>query len=245
MTRTVMLGLRIPSSFWLAVFYLCSVPGCAAVEAGDGPQTVPTAGVPSVHHKHGFHKRFDHAEEWSKKFDDPARDKWQMPDQVIAALKIAPSDKIADIGAGTGYFSLRIAKAFPQAKVYATDVEDDMVSYMLEQTRQRKLENHKPIKIQPASANLPEKVNLAIVVDTYHHIDDRIEYFAHLRNVLAPRGRVAIIDFTAESPEGPPAEHRISPEQMRDEMQKAGYRLDEKVELLPYQYFLIFTPANE
>lgn len=192
--------------------------------------------------KNGYHKRFNNADRWVKKFDDPARDKWQMPDEVIQALKINDKDNIADIGAGTGYFSLRIAQSHPHTQVYAADIEPDMVAYMKEQTEKLSLSNHFPMVVGTKEVTFPQKLNLILVVDTYHHIDDRIPYFAALKQQLLPEGRIAIIDFTAESPEGPPPEHRISKAEMEEEMKRAGYELNEDVKLLPYQYFLIFKP---
>lgn len=213
-------------------------------QAAQAESAATTDVSPHHAHKHGYHRRFEGAEQWSKKFDDPARDKWQMPDEVIRELKIGATDSIADIGAGTGYFSLRIARAYPTATVYAADVETGMIEYLKKQSVQRSLPNHKPIRVSPHSLNLPARVNLVLVVDTYHHIDDRSSYFAAVRKRLLPDGRVAIIDFTADSPEGPPREHRISPSEMKEEMRKAGYALDQDITLLPYQYFLIFKPSS-
>ncbi len=194
---------------------------------------------------HGYHRSFAGAEKWVKKFDDPARDEWQKPDEVIKALKIGENDKIADIGAGTGYFSLRIAQAYPSVKVYAADVEPSMVKYLKKKTQMKGLSNHFPIKVRTDRADLPSKVNLVIVVDTYHHIDDRDTYFSEMKKVLFPEGRIAIIDFTSDSPEGPPTKHRISKSDLQEEMKKAGYALDQDISLLPYQYFLIFTPKEK
>lgn len=208
----------------------------------DLPASSAQSPVPPC--KQGFHRNFDDAEKWSKKFDDPARDKWQKPDEVIKALKIGPTDKIADIGAGTGYFSLRIAETYPAATVYAADVAPGMVEYLKRQTAKKSLANHKPVTIPADKPELPGLVDVVLIVDTYHHIDDRITYFEALRKQLLPNGRVAIIDFTAESPEGPPAEYRMSKDRVQDEMRKAGYALDQDMQLLPYQYFLIFKPAN-
>lgn len=200
--------------------------------------------VPAPHSsQHGFHRDFGNAEKWVKKFDDPARAKWQKPDDVIKALKLEPNCTIADIGAGTGYFSLRIAKADPTVKVYAADVEPDMVDYMKKQSRMRSLPNHIALKISSDKPDLPKPVDLVLVVDTFHHIDDRTRYFKLLKEKLKANGRIAIIDFTAESPEGPPPEHRISKAEVEKEMKEAGYRLDQDIKLLPYQYFLTFKVA--
>lgn len=200
---------------------------------------------PTETSKQGYHHSFAGAEKWVKKFDDPARAKWQKPDEVIKALNIGATDKIADIGAGTGYFSLRIAKAYPHAKVYAGDVEPTMITYLKDETKKEALPNHVAVKVSDNKVKLPTKVNLVMVVDTYHHIDDRVAYFDALKKQLLPNGRIAIIDFTAESPEGPPPEHRISKADLEDEMKKAGYVPLQDISILPYQYFLIFKPETK
>lgn len=196
------------------------------------------------HGKQGFHHSFDDLERWIQKFDDPKRDVWQKPNEVIKALNIGANDKVVDIGAGTGYFSLRIAKAYPTAKVYAADVEPNMVTHLEKQAKSLSVPNHIAIKVDPNEVRLPEKVNLVLVVDTYHHIDDRPSYFRHIRKQLADNARIAIIDFTPESPEGPPPEHRISKTELTKEMEQAGYKFNQEVTLLPNQYFLIFSPKE-
>lgn len=218
----------------IAAAVACMRPVVAGAESSD-------KSTHSSHsHQPGYHRRFTGAEKWVKKFDDPARDKWQKPAEVIKALNIQPQDIVADIGAGTGYFSLRIAREYPSATVYAADVETDMVDYLKQQTRKRGLSNHVPVKVGANKLVLPAKLNLVLVVDTYHHIDDRIQYFAALRKQLLPDGRIAIIDFTEASPEGPPAKHRMSKAHLQDEMRQAGYSVDQDLSLLPYQYLVIF-----
>lgn len=207
-------------------------------------ETSPEATKSTPACKHGYHHRFNDAQKWVKKFDDPARDSWQKPEAVILALNIRNNDRIADIGAGTGYFSLRIARAYPSVTVYAADVEPDMIAYMKEQTRKELLPNHKPEKVKPNKIHLPRKVNVILVVDTYHHIDDRIKYFSALKKQLRRNGKIAIIDFTADSPEGPPPEHRISKDDLKSEMSSAGYEVAEDIALLPNQYFLIFKTKS-
>jgi SAM-dependent methyltransferase len=97
---------------------------------------------------------------------------------------------------------------------------------------------------RPDAANLPEPVDLILVVDTYHHIDDRTRYFAGLQSSMRPEGRLLIIDFKADSPNGPPARHRIAPEQVTHELAAAGYALTEILEFLPRQYGLIFKKRD-
>lgn len=187
---------------------------------------------------------FKDAERWSRVFDDPARDEWQKPDQVIQALKLPPDAAVADIGAGTGYFATRLARAVPEGKVYGADLEPDMVKFLNERAAREKLPNLRAHQAAADDAKLPAKVDLVLVVDTYHHIGNRAGYFAALKKYLKPAARVVIIDFKPDSPLGPSKRHRVSAERVKTEMAKAGYRLAEEPAFLPYQYLLVFTPPS-
>ncbi len=186
---------------------------------------------------------FDPAES-AKSFDDPARDAWQMPDRVIDTLKLKPGQIVADIGAGTGYFSVRLAKSAAAPKVYAADIEPEMVNYLRQRADKEGLRNMIPVQAAADQPNLPEPVDLVLIVDTYHHIGDRQAYFRKLQKSLKPGGRVAIIDFKPDSPMGPPAEFRFPLERFQSEMSQAGYKLTAQYDFLPRQQFLIFTVAG-
>jgi SAM-dependent methyltransferase len=188
----------------------------------------------------GMHHSFENAEQWAKQFDDPNRDAWQKPDEVLDALQLAPNAIVADLGAGTGYFSVRIAKRVPQGKVFAVDIEPDMLRYLGERKHHEHLPVLQPVQASADAANLPEPVDLVFVVDTYHHIDNRTAYFAKLGQSLRPNGRLAIIDFKVDAPEGPPPEFRMMPENVTAELEAAGYRLVATHPFLPRQYFLVF-----
>jgi SAM-dependent methyltransferase len=188
----------------------------------------------------GFHHSFGNAETWAKEFDDPARDAWQKPDDVLDALQLARNTYVADIGAGTGYFSARIAKRVPEGKVFAVDIEPDMLRYIGERAHRERLHVLQPVQASVDSPNLPEPVDVVLVVDTYHHIDDRVGYFSRLKSRLRPGGRVAIVDFKADAPDGPPPERRILPENVMVELEQAGYRLVASHDFLSRQYFLVF-----
>ncbi len=194
----------------------------------------------SGHGDGAFHRRFDDAEKWAKDFDNPERDAWQKPEEVVNGLHLKPASNVADIGAGTGYFSVRIAKRVPEGKVFAADVEPDMVRYLGERAQHEQLRNIIPVLAGADSANLPEPVDLILVVDTYHHIGNRVQYFTKLKSSLRPNGRLAIVDFKADSPNGPPPQHRIAPEKVAEELGAAGYSMTGRHEFLPRQYFLIF-----
>ena len=183
---------------------------------------------------------FDNAEEWARTFEAADRDAWQKPDEVIAALKLAPDAVVADIGAATGYFPVRIARAVPQGRVYGVDIEPSMVEYLSARATKEGLENLHAVLGTPDDPKLPESVDLVLVVDTYHHIENRPAYFQRLGSQLKPGGRLAIVDFNKGQPMGPPEEMRIAPEQLKSELAQAGYRLREEHAFLPNQYFLVF-----
>ncbi len=111
---------------------------------------------------------------------------------------------------------------------------------MRKRAASEQLKNVVPVLAGAANANLPAPVDVILIVDTYHHIPNRVEYLQRLKKSLAQSGRVAIIDFRKDSPEGPPVEFRFTAEQIEDEMRRAGFRLDEKHDFLPRQHFLVF-----
>jgi len=188
--------------------------------------------------------RFDHAEHWARMFDDPQRDNWQKPHQVIETLKLDSRAVVADIGAGTGYFAVRLARMIPAGRVIAADTEPDMVAYLARRARRENLRNLLVIAAEPDDAKLPQPVDLILLVDVYHHIEERQRYFRKLAGSLKPRGRIAIIDFRLDSPDGPPKSARIRAERVKAELEEAGYELLEEHRFLPRQYFLVFRRAG-
>lgn len=196
------------------------------------------AGQTVEHHQH----RFSGAERWAQVFDDPQRDAWQKPDEVLRTLKLAPEAVVADVGAGTGYFAVRLARTLPQGQVYAVDVEPDMLRYLGERAQHEKLDNITTILAKPGDPSIPVAVDLVILVDTYHHIPERERYFRALQKSFRTGGRLAIIDFTLESPVGPSARSRIPASRVKQELARAGYLLLDEHKFLPNQYFLVFRP---
>jgi ubiquinone/menaquinone biosynthesis C-methylase UbiE len=184
--------------------------------------------------------RFEHAEEWAKQFDDPSRDAWQEPDVVIAALRIAPGQAIADVGAGTGYFTVRLARAVPDGQVIATDIEPDMVRYLGERARREGLANVTAVLAGGDQPNLaPGSVDRILIVDVWHHVADRARYAAGLAAALRPGGRIAIVDFTQEAHHGPPPQHRLAPDQVISELRAAGLTASVSPVRLPEQYIVV------
>jgi predicted methyltransferase len=187
-------------------------------------------------HQHGFHG----AEHWAKVFDDPSRDAWQKPHEVIQALQLKPDAVVADIGAGTGYFSMRLAHMVPQGRVYAVDAEPDMVAHLKRRAEEAKLTNVTAVQATADSPRLPEKVDVVLFVDVYHHIGDRVRYFSRLRGSLKPGGRLAVVDFRMDSPMGPEKSGRVAPDAVKRELKEAGYTLAAEHDFLPNQYYLVF-----
>jgi SAM-dependent methyltransferase len=184
--------------------------------------------------------RFEHADEWAKVFDDPARDAWQQPDRVLEALALAPAMVVADIGAGTGYFAVRLARAVPRGQVIATDVEPDMVRYMAERARREGLANVRAVQTPPGSPRLAKaSVDRVLVVDVWHHLGDRVAYARELAEALRPGGLIAVVDFKADARHGPPPRHRLAPEAVAADLRAAGLSAEVSAIDLPEQYIVI------
>jgi ubiquinone/menaquinone biosynthesis C-methylase UbiE len=203
------------------------------------------AGLAPAQSPHTHQHSFGGAERWAKVFDDPGRDAWQKPHEVIQALALKPDAAVADIGSGTGYFAVRLAHFVPQGRVYGVDTEPDMVTYLAERAKREGLDNLSSIRGAPEDARLPDKVDLVLMVDVYHHIEQRETYLRKLARSLKPKGRVAIIDFNAESTMGPPPSQRIAAKRVAAEMAGAGYQLMAEHHFLPNQYFLTFRAKGE
>jgi ubiquinone/menaquinone biosynthesis C-methylase UbiE len=216
---------------------------CMTASPWSQPQQTPPAGgtgqtsPPGAHMEH----RFEDPEHYAKSFDDPARDEWQMPMRVIETLALAPGQVVADIGAGTGYFTVRLAKAAAQPKVYAVDIEKSMVEYVRQRAAKEGLKQVVAVQGTADSANLPEPVDVVLIVDTYHHIPNRPTYFRELRKSMKPSGRLVIIDFRKGAPSGPPEHFRFTPDQITGELKEAGFSLQAQHDFLPRQLFLVYT----
>ena len=193
------------------------------------------------------HHDFADVAYWSSVFDDPARDTWQKPGELVAALGLERGDVVADLGAGTGYLSRRLAAAVgPEGTVLAVETEPNLVAHLRARAEGEHTPNVVPVLASPGDPRLPVGlVDLILVVDTYHHLDDRRTYLRALRRFLRPSGRVAIVDWQKrELPVGPPMDHKLAREQVLEEMRASGYRLAAEHTVLPYQYFLVFAQAE-
>lgn len=195
-------------------------------------------------HQDHLDHRFDDPERYARSFDDPERDGWQLPDRVIDALALRADGSVADLGAGTGYFTMHLAAAVPRGTVYAVDIEPAMLEHIRQRTERERISNVVTVQADPASPNLPVPVDVVLIVNTYHHLPDRSAYFTALRASLRSAGRVAIVDYHRDSPTGPPPAFRFEASQIEEEMQAAGYRLAARHDFLPRQHFLVFEPVG-
>ncbi len=177
------------------------------------------------------------------------RDGWQHPDRVIESLNIAPGDHVAEIGAGNGYWIEALSEAVgPTGRVYAVEVESELVAALERRVEEASLENVQVILGDYHDPRLPDgRIDLAMTCLTYHHIEERPDYFRTLREALSPRGRVAHLDDEPDSPAPfswfQSAGHWSDPEAVVEEMAAAGYALERRFDFLPVQSFQIFRPG--
>lgn len=213
----------------------------AACTSPPPPKPAAPAPAPKTG-QHGHHTlvhRFEHADEWAPKFDDPTRDEWQRPQEVIAALELSPGMRVADIGAGTGYFEPWLSRAVGESGlVYALDVEPDMVRYMTDRVAREKLANVRPTVVEGDKINLMD-LDRILFVDVWHHLPEREAYAIKIRNALKPGGKVVIVDFTLEAEHGPPKHHRLAPEKIVRELAAGGLSATVSTTKLPEQYIVV------
>lgn len=182
------------------------------------------------------------------RMEEPSRAAWQKPDEVVRALGLRPGQAACDVGAGPGYFSLRLARAVGEAgHVYAVDVEPRILSVLRDRVQSSNARNVTPVLSLPDDALLPAaSCDLILIVDTYHHFPDGPGYLRRLSRALRPGGRIANVDFhKRELPVGPPPEHKVAREAFLADATAAGLRLAEEHTFLPYQYFVVLAPSGQ
>jgi ubiquinone/menaquinone biosynthesis C-methylase UbiE len=175
-------------------------------------------------------------------YEGLSRDDWQQPEKVIQSLQIRPGDTIADLGAGSGYFTFLLAQATgATGKVYAVDIDKDMTQLLAKKTKERGAQNVEVVLAAPSDPALPEgAIDLIFTSNTYHHIESRVRYFADLRKALRRGGRVAVIDFDRRSWSAGLLKHYTPAEFIKRELEQAGYRLVNEFDFLDRQSFLLF-----
>lgn len=185
-----------------------------------------------------------------EQFERPERAEYQKPDEVVARLKLKPGDVVADIGAGSGYFTRRFARAVgPEGRVFAVDIDPNMLQYIQQDAQVRGLHNIVPVLAAEDDPGLAtNSVDAIFICDTIHHIQGRADYYRHLMRSLRPGGRFVVVDFfKRELPIGPPSAIKIAQGDMVKEVTATGYfdLAEQDSELLPYQYLLVFQVAPE
>ncbi len=177
-----------------------------------------------------------------ERLNDPSRDAWQKPQGVVEKLSITPGSRVADLGAGGGYFTWHLAKAVgSRGTVYAVDIEEKSINLIFTEMVARRTPNVRPVRAEPQDPRLPEPVDLVFSCDTYHLMNDRVAYFRSLASALRPGGRVAILDLHPRRFVPNVFGHRVRKEEVRREMEDAGYHLIDDYDLIDRQHFQIFA----
>jgi arsenite methyltransferase len=190
-----------------------------------------------------MHRLHNDPKAYMKALEDPKRDAYQKPHEVLKALNLKPGETIADIGAGTGYFTFRLAHHVgDKGKVYAVDVSADMIRHINRRIRETKSANVVSILADLDDPLLPESsVNRFFICDVWHHVENQTQYLALMKKMLKPGGEIVMIDFhKKELPFGPPLQMKIAREDLIKQMEANGFRLGKEHRFLPHQYFLIF-----
>ncbi len=250
--------IRSMPSFLAALLTLAPVP--AALAQPSEPQHQDAAhGHRGDHQGHGGHQGheseyqhhtmahdFSGADEWSARFDSPKRKAWQKPAEVVKLLAAEPGMTLVDLGAGTGYFLSHLsAAAGDGGRVLALDPEPDMIRFMRERARREQLANVEPQRIPFDDPELePASVDRVLIVNTWHHIQERPAYARKLLAALKPGGSVYVVDFTRDSPSGPPVEERLKARQVIAEFAAGGLEASMVEETLPRQYVVVGRRAD-
>jgi len=178
------------------------------------------------------------------------REEVQKSPEIMAALAFKPGERVADIGAGTGYFTIPVANAVgPDGRVLALDIAPEMLEYLDFRVKALKIGNIRLRKVERDNPGIePASVDTILLIDTIHYVKDRVAYAKNLLPALAPGGRVVIIDYfpksMAERPWGPPPEQQVSRERMDADLKAAGFEVTKAYDFLPEQYFVVYSPVT-
>jgi SAM-dependent methyltransferase len=182
--------------------------------------------------------------DWLERED---REHLEQPEKVLDTLKISPGSIIADIGAGIGYYSLRLAKRVgPQGRVLATDIQPEMLARLRVNMKKADISNVEPILCTPTDTKLPVgQLDLALMVDVYHELANPEETMAQVRQALKPGGRLVLIEYRGEDPKVPiKPEHKMTLKQIREELEPMGFRIQETFDFLLRQHLIVLVPSK-
>jgi len=191
-----------------------------------------------------MHRLHQNSKAYIAVLEDPARDAYQKPHEVVMSLGLKEGETIADIGAGSGYFAFRFANHVGEnGRVYAVDINPDMIIYMNRRIRDMKVKNMVTVLAVPDDPLLMDgSIDRFFICETWHHIQNQTQYLALMKKMLKPGGRLIIIDFQKRDlPVGPPDEMKVAREDVINQLRAAGFQLEKEDTFLPYQYFLIFS----
>lgn len=177
-----------------------------------------------------------------------SREENERPDLVVDSLDLEPGDAVADIGAGTGYFTFRIAPRVPQGRVFAVDIQPEMLDIVRRRMDERGVDNVTPVRGTVQDPSLPaDSIDLALMVDAYHEFSHPREMMTSLVRSLRPGGRVVLIEYRKEDPSVPIKPlHKMSEAQVKKEMRAVGLTWVDTKDMLPRQHFLVFQkPESE
>lgn len=217
-------------------------PPTSAVPSPDEP-LVPQVGPP------GFYMGRRMAEPMSYLGADwlerPNRDEEQKPEHVLDVLKVHGGQTVADVGCGSGYFTSRLSKRVgPSGRVYATDLQQEMLDLLSKRTKQERLDNVTPVLATARDAKLPDgKLDVILLVDVYHELPDPPVTLAQLKKALAPNGVLALVEYRAEDPKvAIKPEHKTTLEQLKKELSANRWQFLASEESLPQQRIVTFRP---
>jgi SAM-dependent methyltransferase len=185
---------------------------------------------------------FADVEKYIAFLDRPDRAAWQRPDEVVKALALQGNETVFDLGAGSGYFSFRLAQALPRGKVMAADLEPEMIRHIHHKAMSEGVTNLIPVIIRADDPQVPGDADYVFVCDVLHHVQDRAGWLKKAASEMKPGARLVLVEFKeGKLPEGPPEAVKISRQQLIQLVTQAGLPLEsEKPDLLPYQVFLVF-----
>jgi len=214
---------------------------CAACNGRSSQNTAAVAAPGPTHeHSSGSERGCPHLETYSEQLDEPERDEWQRPKEVTDLLECQAGMTVVDLGAGTGYFLHYLSEAVgPEGHVLALDISRSAVDWMSSQVEREGLQNVQLELVAPDDPALsPRSVDRILVANTWHHISERVDYAEKLLAALRPGGLLLIVDFTIDSPEGPPPKMRLTNDTVVRELEAAGFAVEVVQESLPYHYVI-------